>query len=132
MTDVQSQDRGVARLVTDLATDTVALARMELELAKAELAAKARTLGGGIGVLLVGAFIALTAYCVLIAAAVLGLAEWLEPWLAAVIVFGILIVLAAACIAVGASMVRRGSPPVPTAAIEHAKQDVEWLKQQLK
>ena len=132
MTDVQSQDRGVARLVTDLATDTVALARMELELAKAELAAKARTLGGGIGVLLVGAFVALTAYCVLIAAAVLGLAEWLEPWLAAVIVFGILIVLAAACIAVGASMVRRGSPPVPTAAIEHAKQDVEWLKQQLK
>ena len=132
MTDVQSQDRGVARLVTDLATDTVALARMEIELAKAELVAKARTLGGGIGVLLVGAFVALTAYCVLIAAAVLGLAEWLEPWLAAVIVFGILIVLAAACIAVGASMVRRGSPPVPTAAIEHAKQDVEWLKQQLK
>jgi membrane protein implicated in regulation of membrane protease activity len=64
-----------------------------------------------------------------VAAAVLGLATVFDAWLAAVIVAAALFVLAGLLALVGKKSVARGTPPVPTEAIESTKADVAAVRQ---
>lgn len=75
-----------ASLLSRLLSDFTALLRNEIALAKAELAEAATSAKLGLVGLAVAAALLLAGFLTLLAAIVLGLAEVMEPWLAALIV----------------------------------------------
>src|ERR1700680_4767607 len=79
-------DRSVVALLSDLASETATLVRQEIALFKAELREKLARVGQGVGAIAAGGLVAFSGWLVLLAAAVLGLSNVVEPWLAAVVV----------------------------------------------
>jgi membrane protein len=67
----------------------------------------------------------------LVAAAVLGLANVLAAWLAALIIGGALLVLAGVISGLGIARVRSSAPPVPGQALRSTKRDVETVKESM-
>ena len=65
----------------------------------------------------------------MIATAVLGLAEAVAPWLAALIVAVVLLIIAAILGLVGKSQISKAVPPAPEQAIASAKEDVRVVKE---
>ena len=78
--------RPIADLLADLANEVRALAGLEIALFRAELAAKLRRLRLGLIALAIGAFLLVSGWIALLAAATLALATVMRPWLAALIV----------------------------------------------
>jgi hypothetical protein len=78
-----ANDRPLSELVQDLSRQTSTLIRQEMRLAQAELAEKGRHAGKGAGMFGSAGLVALYGVGALIAAAILGLATVLEPWIAA-------------------------------------------------
>ena len=64
----------------------------------------------------------------LVAAAILGLAEAVDGWLAALIVAAALFVIAAVAALIGKSEVQQAVPPVPQEAVASVKTDIETIK----
>ena len=79
----RSGDRPLGELVQDLSRQTSTLIRQEMRLAQAELTEKGRHAGKGAGMFGGAGLVALYGVGALIAAAILGLATVLEPWIAA-------------------------------------------------
>jgi hypothetical protein len=79
-------DRSIGALFADLADQISSLVRQEVALFKAELLEKLGLIGRGVGAIAIGALIAFSGWLALVAAAVLGLAIVLAPWLSALIV----------------------------------------------
>ena len=119
-------------LVQELARNTSALVRSEVSLAKAELRDKASRAGAGIGMLVAAAVVAVIAVGTLTAAAVMGLAEFMPGWLAALIVTAVLVLVAAVLAVAGKRSLARAAPPVPQEAVESVKEDVTWIRSQAK
>src|SRR5439155_12316663 len=97
------------------------LDRDELQLARLEMAAKARRFGTGAGLFGAAGFVALYGLAVLVAAAVLGLALVVPAWLAALIVGVALFVVAGIMALLGRGQLRRGVPPAPEQALNSVK-----------
>ena len=114
-----------AKLVADHAST---IAKLELELAALELKRKVVALGVGIGLAIGGALFGLFALGFLFATIAAALATVLDTWLALLIVAAGLLGLAGALAAVGISLIKRGTPPVPEQAIEEAKLTTEALR----
>ena len=120
--------RSLFTLIGNLPTLLIELVRNELESLKSEIAGKLKSAGIGIGLLAGAAFFALFALMVLIAAAVLGLATVLPPWAAALIVGGVILVIAVVLALAGIGKLKTGVPPAPTGTIESIKKDVRTIK----
>ena len=120
--------RSLAALIVDVPRLLGELVRGEIESLKQEMASKLKSAGIGIGLFAGAAFFALFALMVLIAAAVLGFAEVVPAWAAALIVAGILLVITAILVLIGVSLVKKGTPPTPTETIESIKSDVRAVK----
>lgn len=116
------------QLVAGLPAQLIALVKIEIEQAKAELKAKAISAGIGVGLLLTAAFLGFFAFATLVATAVLALTLVFQPWLAALIIGVALLVLAGIAALVGVKLLKKGIPPVPTAALASLKDDVHALK----
>ena len=115
-------------LLGELATNSAALVRDEIELARHEVGEKLGSLRSGIIVVAAGALIALVAMLTLAAAAVIGLAKFVGPGNAALII-GATLGLAGGFIAVaGVRQIRRASLK-PTQTIETLEENKEWLKE---
>ena len=123
-----TQQRGIGRLAADIALDTVTLVRREVDLARAEVAERARELAGGIAVLVFALAAATIAFAVLVAAAVLIVATWLPAWAAALVVAGATLLIAGSAAGLGVRMVAHGSHLAPQDSIEQARQDIQWLR----
>lgn|SRR5512138_2985425 len=80
------EHESAANLLSRLVSDLTALFRNELALAKAEFSNAATNVKAGIAGIAVGAAVLLAGALSLVAAAILGLAEVLDPWLAALVV----------------------------------------------
>ena len=119
----------VAELVKQLGEQTSDLARQEVELAKAELSEKGRAIGIGAGAFGAAGLVALFAVGALTAALILALAEAIDGWLAALIVFAVYAAIAGGLALFGRREVELGTPPTPERAIETTKEDVERVKQ---
>lgn len=115
-----------------LTDQTTRLAHKEIELAKAEMAAKGRRIGLGAGAFSFAGILALLALGALTAAAILGLATAIESWLAALIVAAVYLLIAGAVTLVGRSKVQAGTPPLPEQTVESVKKDIEKTKQKAK
>jgi Putative Actinobacterial Holin-X, holin superfamily III len=114
-----------ARRVTEHARSIV---QLELQLAVAELKRKAIALAAGIALTATAALLALLALLFGLAAAAAGIATALPIWLALLVMFGGLLVLAGIVAAVGAGMLARGKKPIPEKAIEEARLTTEALR----
>ena len=119
----------VAELVKQLGEQTSDLARQEVELAKAELTEKGRAIGIGAGAFGAAGLVALFAVGALTAALILALAEAVDGWLAALIVFAVYAAIAGGLALFGRREVEQGTPPTPERAIETTKEDIERVKQ---
>lgn len=121
--------QSIGELVSSLSEKLSSLIRDEIRLAKAEMAEKAKNAGIGIGMFVGAAVLAFWATGVLIATVILGIAEALPAWLASLIVFVLLIALAAVLALLGKKSLEKGTPPVPERAQANIKLDVEALRQ---
>lgn len=126
--DDQPQRQSIGSLLSSLPDLVKRIIRGEIELAKAELVAKLKAAGVGIGLLVGAAVFAFVLLEVLIAAAVLAVSTALPPWLAALLVAAALLVIVAVLALVGVRSLKRGVPPVPTETIKNVKSDVHALK----
>ena len=99
-----------------------------MALAQAELTEKGRHAGKGAGMFGGAGVVALYGVGALIAAAIIGIGTLLEPWLAAVIVGAVLLVIAGILALTGKKEVDRAGPPKPEQAIESVQRDVDEVK----
>jgi hypothetical protein len=112
---------GVGTAAKQVAEHASALARLEMELAQLELKQKVANIGLGAGLLIGAALFGFYALGFAFATAAAALAIVLDLWLALIIVFGGLLLLAAILALVGVNRLKAGTPPVPEQAIEEAK-----------
>jgi len=84
----ERQDQPVGELVKQLSEQTSTLVRQEIRLATVELQEKGKRAGIGAGLFGATGLVALYGVGALVAAAILALAEAVDPWLAALIVGG--------------------------------------------
>jgi hypothetical protein len=131
-TERDSDERSLSTLVQQLSEQTTTLARKEVELAKAEMAIKARRIGVGAGAFGAAGLVGLFALGALTATLILALATAMSGWLAALIVTALYGAAAGVLALVGRQRVEAGTPPVPGRAMESSKQDVETAKQRIK
>ena len=122
----------VGELFSRLSEQTTRLVRAEIDLAKAELAQKARASAIGIGLFLGAGLLAFFAFAVLVATAILGLAEAVPAWLAALIIGVALLLITALLGFLGVRSFKSGMPPTPERATANVKQDVEAIKEGLR
>ena len=127
-----TDERSLSELVKQLSDQSTRLARMEVELAKAELSQKGRQIGIGAGAFGGAGALGFYALGALTATFILALAEIVEPWLAALIVTVVYAAIAGILALVGKKRVEAGSPPTPERAIESTKADVETAKRSAK
>jgi uncharacterized membrane protein YqjE len=125
---VSGAEASVGQLVERLSAQVSALVRNEMALATAEMKRKGMRAGAGIGVGGAGALVAVLGLGALVAAAILGLANVLVAWLAALIIGGALLVLAGVVSGLGIAQVR-SSVPLPEQAVQSTKRDVETVKE---
>ena len=130
--EAPAAEKPLGQLLGDFAQEISQLVHDEVRLAKAELAGKASTFGQGAAMLAMAAGAGLLAAGALVACAIAALALVVPLWLAALIIGAALMAVAAVTGGVGVARIRRGGPPLPTEAMESAKEDVAWLQSQLK
>jgi uncharacterized membrane protein YqjE len=121
-------DQPVGELVQQLSQQTAELVRQEMRLATVELQEKGKKAGIGAGMFGGAGVVALYGVGALIAAAILGITTFLEPWIAAVIVGVVLLAVAGILALTGKKHVEQAGPPVPEQAVESAKRDVDEVK----
>jgi hypothetical protein len=126
------QDKPLGELVQDLSRQTSTLIRQEMRLAQAELTEKGRHAGKGAGMFGGAGIVALYGVGTLVAAAVLGLATVLEPWIAAAAIgFGLLLVAGILALT-GKKELDEAGPPKPELAIESVQRDIDTVKARAK
>jgi MFS family permease len=125
----EPEQRSAAELTRQLTELVPRLVREELTLAQSELKEKGRHAGKSAGMFGGGALIGVYGGGALVAAMVLGLATVLDPWASALIVGVVLLAVAGVMALVGRKQVRAATPPVPEAAVENVKKDVQTMKE---
>ena len=124
-------DASTGELISQLTDQLSRLVRDEARLAQAEVTQKAKKLGIGAGLFGGAGLMGFFGLAALISAAVLGLAELLPGWLAALIVAVVLFAVAGVVALVGKKDVEQAAPPLPTQAIAGVQADVATVKQGL-
>ncbi|WP_416194379.1 phage holin family protein [Pseudomonas putida] len=121
---------GVGGLLRQLMREVPELFTKELALAKAELQHNLNTLKAGTAAVAGGAIVLLAGFIILLLAAVYGLATVVEPWLAALLVGGITVI-------VGFIMLQAGKKQfepthlAPDRTLHAMQQDKDTLKRKL-
>ena len=128
--EAQVADKSVGDLVTKISEQASTLVREEIELAKAEVAIKARSLGVGAGVGAVAGFFVFLALIYAFAALAWFLNDEVfdSLWLGFVVVTAFLLVLGAVAGFIAYRMISAGAPPTPDLAIQEAKLTREALE----
>jgi Putative Actinobacterial Holin-X, holin superfamily III len=122
-------ETSLSELMRQLSDQTSRLARQEVELAKAELTDKGRTLGIGLGEFGAAGLLAVLALGALTATLILALSEAVDGWLAALIVTVVYLAVAGLLALAGKRKAEEATPPAPERAQASVKQDVTAIKQ---
>jgi Putative Actinobacterial Holin-X, holin superfamily III len=125
-------DRPLGELVHDLSQQTSTLIRQEMRLAQAELAEKGRHASKGAGMFGGAGLVALYGVGALIAAAILGLATVLEPWIAAAAIGAGLLLIAGILALTGKKELEEAGPPKPEQTLDSVQRDIETVKARAK
>lgn len=124
----RADKRSLFQLIADIPTLVTNLVKDEIAQLKVEMIAKLKALGIGGGIIAVAVVILLYMIGVLLTAAVLGLAEVMAPWLAALVVAAFLLIVAVIVGLIGYRVLKAGIPPVPQKTIASVKRDVATIK----
>jgi hypothetical protein len=124
-------DRTLGELFAELSRETSALVRQEVALAKAEMSEKASTIAKNVVLLVAGGAIVYLAAVFILLALVIGLANLMEPWLAALLVGAVVAVVGAVLIITGINTLKT-TTIVPEKTIATLKENKEWVQQQVK
>jgi uncharacterized membrane protein YqjE len=122
-------DQSLSELVQQLSTQTATLVRKEIRLAQLEVQEKGKRAGIGARMFGGSGLVALYGLGALIAAAILGLATGVTPWLAALIVSVVLFAVAGVLALTGKQQVQQATPPAPEQAIESVQTDVQEVRE---
>jgi uncharacterized membrane protein YqjE len=119
-------EKSLGDVVGDVSTKASLLIREEIELAKTEIAEKAKSLAKGSAVAIIAGVMAVFALIYFFEAVAWFLNDLFNtvttsPWIGFLIVFGILIALAGLAGLMGLRWIKKGAPPTPELAIEEAK-----------
>jgi uncharacterized membrane protein YqjE len=118
-------EKSLGDVVNDVSTKASLLVREEIELAKTEIAEKAKSLGKGVTVAIIAGVMAVFALIYFFIALALFIDDLFNVhqawWAGFAIVFGFLILLAAVAGLMGLRWIKKGAPPTPDLAIEEAK-----------
>lgn len=125
---VQPSEPTVGALVHDLTQQVPDLIRSELRLAQAEMAAKGKQAGIGIGMFSAAGLLAFFGLAALLTAATAALALVLPTWAAALIVAAVLFLGAAVAGLLGKKKVTQATPAKPERAMRGLKEDIETVK----
>jgi hypothetical protein len=120
--------RGIFGSAKRIAAHVTALARLERELARAELERKAGTVGAGAALGVAAGVLALYAVGFGLAALAAALALAVDWWLSLLIVFGFLVLLVIVLGLVAKRLIRSGTPLKPEQAIEEAQLTKQVLR----
>lgn len=122
------QRESFGELLGELANNSAALVRDEIELAKQEMREKVDVLRSGAVTIAIGGLIGFVALLTLTAAAVAGLAHIMDTALAALLVGVVLAIIGGGLAFTGIGRLKRTSLK-PEQTIETLEEDKEWLKQ---
>lgn len=124
----EESTEGIGVLVHRLSEQIPELIRSEVRLAQAELAEKGKRAGIGLGMFSAAGVLVFFGLATLITTAVLALALVLPAWAAALVVTGVLFVVAAIAAMVGRGRVREATPAKPELAMESVRRDLAAIK----
>jgi hypothetical protein len=124
------EERSLGDLFSELATETSTLVRQEVALAQTELTQKATSVGKNVGFLVVGGAVGYAALLAILAAAIIGLANFL-PWWAAALIVGVAVGIVAFLLISPALKALKETSLTPNQTVETLKEDAEWLKNQV-
>jgi hypothetical protein len=134
-TQSDRDDRSIGRLLTDLSTETTALLRGEIDLAKAEVSEKVSQAAMAVAALAAGALVLFAGFLVLLDAAVFGLGRVLEPYglpaLAALIVAVSTMIVGLIILLIGRSALKTENL-APRRTAESLRRDREFVKEQVR
>ncbi len=127
-----AEELSTAALIDRMSKQVSELVRDEMALATAELKRKGAKTGVGAGLSGAGGLLALFGIGALVLAAIAGFATFLPAWAAALIVGGILLVVAGLLAAAGIGQVKKATPLTPEQAVDSTKRDVETVKESVR
>lgn len=128
---MEKTERPLGELFSDLKQETRVLVRQEMELLKVELTAKAVQAGKDAVFMAIGGILLYTGLLTLVAALVLGVAEFIAPWLAALLVGVVLIAIAVVLVQKGRKDLAR-MQMTPERSTSTFKETAQWAKSELK
>jgi hypothetical protein len=128
----ETAEHSVGELVKQASEQLSALMRQEMRLAQAEMTQKGKRAGLGGGMYGGAAAVAYVAFMAFAAAAIAGLWLVVPLWGAALIVGGVLLVVAAILAMLGKQQMRQAKPPMPGRAIKGMKADVETIRERVR
>lgn len=117
----------LGKLVEKISEQASRLVRAEIELAKAELAEKAKKSGIGIGLLVVALLILAYAAGVLLLAAVYGLGTVWPLWLSALAIGGFMVLVVIILALVGAQLLKKAT--TAPESVQRVKDDITSIKE---
>lgn len=127
-TDTGEGRESFGELLGQLANNSAALVRDEIALAKQEMSEKISSFQSGVITTAIGGVIALLGVLALVAAAIIGLAHYMDAGLAALIVGAVLALIGGIIAMSGIGRLKRTSLK-PEQTIETLEEDKEWLKE---
>jgi len=123
-----SADPSLGTLVSQLSTQIPTLIRSEIRLAQAEVTAKGKRAGIGIGMFSVAGLLAFFGLGFLLTTAALLLALVMDGWVATLIVTVVLLAAAGVAAMLGKKKVAEAAPLTPERTLESVKEDIATVK----
>ena len=130
--DQRTEEKPIGQLFSDLTRQLSTLVRQEIALARTEMTSRASAAGRGAAMVGAGGALAYAGVLAVVAAVVLWLIDaGLAPWLAALLVGVVVVVIGAGLAMAGRSTIER-TDLTPRRTLETLRDDTEMVKEQLK
>lgn len=126
------RDKPVGDILQTVKEEGSNLVSQEMRLAKAEMSEKAKDVGIGAGMFGGAGYVANLAAVALMITMILGLAEAMDAWLAALIVTVVFAAIAGVLALSGKKKIQQAGPPIPKQTVESVKQTVQTVKEEAK
>jgi uncharacterized membrane protein YqjE len=121
----------IAGLLQEIVSNVQGIIRSEVHLAKTEMKEEATAAGKAGGMLAAGVVLGIYALGLFLLTIVYALTGPLPDWLAALIVFVVVATIAGVLVKLGLDRMKQVSP-APEQTIDSIKEDVQWVKHQVR
>ena len=124
----RAKGKSFLSLITDVPHLIAQLIRAEIELLKAELISKLKSVGIGLGLFVISLSLILLAVLLLIFAGVFALSLVLPLWAATLVVAGVVILAAMVIAGIGAAVMSKTTSPLPNETVESIREDIRVIR----